>query len=77
MWSCRNTFARCSANRNSRLIRTQCSADWSRVPKIGSGAVPDTMPTGEEAVVEIESRWTTRRREHLGVYPVARRRDVS
>jgi hypothetical protein len=27
--------------------------------------------------VEIESRWTARRREQLGVYPVVRRRDVS
>jgi putative transposase len=31
--------------------------------------------TGEECGVEIESRWTARRREQLGVYPVARRRD--
>jgi hypothetical protein len=27
--------------------------------------------------VEIESSWTARRREQLGVYPVVRRRDVS
>jgi putative transposase len=33
--------------------------------------------TGEEGAVEIESRWTARRREQLGVYPVVRRRDVS
>jgi hypothetical protein len=33
--------------------------------------------TGEEGVVEIESRWTARRRQQLGVYPVVRRRDVS
>ncbi len=33
--------------------------------------------TGEECGVEIESRWTARRRERLGVYPVVRRRDVS
>jgi putative transposase len=33
--------------------------------------------TGEECVVEIESRWTARRRERIGVYPVVRRRDVS
>jgi putative transposase len=33
--------------------------------------------TGEEGVVEIESRWTARRRERLGVFPVVRRRDVS
>ena len=33
--------------------------------------------TGEEGVVEIESRWTARRREQFGVYPVIRRRDVS
>jgi hypothetical protein len=31
--------------------------------------------TGEDCGVEIESRWTERRREQLGVYPVARRRD--
>jgi putative transposase len=31
--------------------------------------------TGEECGVEIESRWTARRREQLGVYPVACRRD--
>ena len=33
--------------------------------------------TGEECGVEIESRWTARRREQLGVYPVVRRREVS
>jgi hypothetical protein len=33
--------------------------------------------TGEECGVESESRWTARRREQLGVYPVVRRRDVS
>jgi putative transposase len=33
--------------------------------------------TGEEAAVEIESRWTARRREQLGVHPEVRRRDVS
>jgi len=32
---------------------------------------------GEECGVEIESGWTARRREQLGVYPVVRRRDVS
>jgi putative transposase len=32
--------------------------------------------TGEESAVEIDSRWTARRRERLGVYPVVRRRDV-
>jgi len=31
----------------------------------------------EEGSVEIESRWTARRREQLGVYPVVGRRDVS
>jgi len=29
--------------------------------------------TGEECGVEIESHWTARRREQLGVYPVVRR----
>jgi len=33
--------------------------------------------TGEEGVVEIESRWTARRREQFGVYRVVRRRDGS
>ncbi|MGA8491022.1 MAG: transposase [Terriglobales bacterium] len=33
--------------------------------------------TGKECGVEIESHWTARRREQLGVYPVVRRRDVS
>jgi len=33
--------------------------------------------TGAECGVEIESHWTARRREQLGVYPVVRRRDVS
>jgi putative transposase len=33
--------------------------------------------TGEECGVGIESGWTARRREQLGVYPVVRRRDVS
>mgnify|MGYP001288036007 CR=1 FL=1 len=33
--------------------------------------------TGAECGVEIESHWTARRREQLGAYPVARRRDVS
>jgi REP-associated tyrosine transposase len=33
--------------------------------------------TGEEGAVEIESRWTARRREQLGVYPMVRRRQVS
>jgi len=32
---------------------------------------------GEEGAVKIESRWTARRREQLGVYPAVRRRDVS
>ena len=32
--------------------------------------------TGEECRVEIESHWTARRREQLGVYPVVRRRRV-
>ena len=32
--------------------------------------------SGEEGRVEIESHWTARRREWLGVYPVVRRRDV-
>jgi len=32
-------------------IRTQCSADWSRVPRIGRGAVPGTMPP------ELNARW--------------------
>jgi len=30
--------------------------------------------TGEEAGVEIESQWTARRRERLGVYPTVRRK---
>ena len=29
--------------------------------------------TGEEGVVEIESRWTAKRRESLGIYPTIRR----
>jgi putative transposase len=29
--------------------------------------------TGEEGLVEIESQWTARKREQLGVYPVVRR----
>ena len=33
--------------------------------------------TGEEGAVEIESHWTARRREQLGVHPLVRRRDVS
>jgi len=33
--------------------------------------------TGEEGAVEIESHWTGRRREQLGVSPVVGRRDVS
>jgi putative transposase len=33
--------------------------------------------TGEEGAVEMESRWTARRGEQLGVYPPVRRRDVS
>jgi REP-associated tyrosine transposase len=32
--------------------------------------------TGEESVVEIESQWTGRRRERLGIYPTARRREL-
>jgi len=43
----------------------------SRVLRIGPGAAPG------EGTVEIESRWTARRREQLGVYPVVRRRNVS
>jgi putative transposase len=31
--------------------------------------------TGEDKVVEIESRWTVRKREQLGIYPAMRRRD--
>jgi putative transposase len=45
-----------------------CPEDW-----IWSSA--RHYATGEECGVEIESRWTARRREQLGVYPVARRRD--
>jgi putative transposase len=30
--------------------------------------------TGDEGVVEIESHWTARRREDLGIYPTVRRR---
>lgn len=33
--------------------------------------------TGEEGAVEIESYWTARRRQQLGVHPVVRRRVVS
>ena len=33
--------------------------------------------TGKEYAVEIESHWTARRREKLGVHPVVRRSDVS
>ena len=33
--------------------------------------------TGKECAVEIESHWTARHREQLGLYPVVRRRDVS
>ena len=33
--------------------------------------------TGAECGVEIESRWTARRREQLGACPLVRRRDVS
>jgi putative transposase len=33
--------------------------------------------TGEECGVGIESGWTARRREQLGVYPAVRRHDVS
>jgi putative transposase len=31
--------------------------------------------TGEDGTVEIESQWTARKREQLGIYPVVRRRD--
>jgi putative transposase len=33
--------------------------------------------TGEECGVEIESHWSARRREQVGMYAVVRRRDVS
>jgi putative transposase len=33
--------------------------------------------SGEECGVELESHWTARRRERLGLYPVVRRREVS
>ena len=33
--------------------------------------------TGKDGAVEIESYWTARRREQLGIYPTVRRRDVS
>jgi hypothetical protein len=42
-----------------------------------AGDRPRHEATGEEGAVEIESRWTARRREQLGVYPLVRRRDVS
>jgi putative transposase len=32
---------------------------------------------GEECGVEIESRWTARLREQIGLHPAVRRRDVS
>jgi len=32
--------------------------------------------TGEDGAVEIESQWTARKREHLGVYPKIHFRDV-
>jgi hypothetical protein len=41
-----------------------------------SSAEPIPSPE-EEAAVELESRWTARRREQLGVYPVIPHRDVS
>jgi len=31
--------------------------------------------TGEESVVEIESQWTARKRERMGVHPIVRRRE--
>jgi putative transposase len=31
--------------------------------------------TGEEGAVEIESRWTARKRERMGIYPTLRRRE--
>ena len=33
--------------------------------------------TGKECAVELESHWTARRREQLGVHPLVRRRDLS
>ncbi len=33
--------------------------------------------TGRECAVEIESHWTARRREQLGLYPTVRHRNVS
>ena len=33
--------------------------------------------TGEEGVVEIESQWTAKRRERVGVYPTVRRRELA
>jgi putative transposase len=31
--------------------------------------------TGEDSVVEIESQWTARKRERMGIYPTLRRRE--
>jgi len=39
--------------------------------------VPSTMLPGRKVPVEIEPRWTARRRERIGVCLVVRRRDVS
>jgi hypothetical protein len=48
-----------------------------RISALLSGTPAWHYATGEEAADEIESPWTARRREQLGVYPVVRRRDVS
>jgi len=33
--------------------------------------------TGEESVVEIESHWTARKREEMGIHPTVRRRELA
>jgi hypothetical protein len=45
--------------------------------QFGTTAVKMKRGLAEEPVPKWESRWTARRREQLGVYPVVRRRDVS
>jgi hypothetical protein len=48
-----------------------------RISALLPGTSASHYTTGEEGATEIESRWTARRREQLGVYPPVRRSEVS
>ena len=69
------TFCREQKENHGKAVRRTLTSEG-----LGLGCPAPCRPLargGEEGAVEIESRWTARRREQLGAYPAVRRRDVS